>query len=644
MEPKPLRILHIDGTQRAECGSCAALSRAGELELLHLSDPAQVPPLGLPEHEVRVVLVEFDDAAEGERLCRLVRRYARTDNVPILALCRRPLAEGEHARLLAAGAVSCLMGAPSPDLVLASAQSLTRLASTEQRTQTDEERFQVFVRGVRDYAIVFLDAQGKIAGWNAGAENIFGYVEAEVLGKPMDILFPEEERRKGRPQWELETARSGEPALDKNWLEGKAGKRFWADGQLIQLREGTFAKIVQDKTSQKQAAEEREALLHQVAEKQAFLENVLELMPAGVRLLDASGRILLCNEAARRLLEQIREPEPPDDELVAFGGLHPDGTRLAADEYPIVRALRTGEQVLGQEVNARSTRGDWVTLAVYAAPVRDENDVIVAGVSMIFDISKQKRIELELQDALRLRDEFLSVATHELSTPLSALLLRLQLLERRLQKSPPDAPGPPEISSTVTSAVGQVQRLSRMFSELLDVSRIRAQQMALEVDSFDLCELVRDVSARFSEQAEGRAVELRARCAERVLGTWDRMRLEQVLSNLVSNALKYGRGAPVDVEVQSSESEAHIHVVDRGIGVAEEDRQRIFQRFERATDRAKDRSLGLGLFVAKEIVEAHGGRIDVESKPGEGSRFIVKLPRRRLEAEAIPGKVDSSRS
>jgi PAS domain S-box-containing protein len=628
MELQPLRIFHIDGPGPGECRLCAALAATGTVQPRHLPHAQHVPPLALAEHDVRLVLVEFDRVAEGERLCRIVQRHAGTRNVPILAACRSRVSEAEQARLLDAGALTCLVGTPSVELLVASARSLTRLARVEQRRQTDEERFQVFVRSVRDYAIVFLDPSGKVAGWNAGAENLFGYEESEILGKPVDLLFPEEEIRKGRPQWELETARSGKPALDQNWLEGKAGKRFWADGQVVQLREGSFAKIVQDKTAQKQAEQEREALLGQLAEKQAFLENVLELMPAGVRIVDAEGEILLCNEAARRFIEQLRGPAYPHDELIAYGALHPDGTPFEADDYPIVRALRSGEEVLGQEVTARTNQGEWMTLAVYAAPVRDDTDRIVAGVSLIFDISRQKQTELELQEALRLRDEFLSIATHELSTPLSALLLRLQLLQRRLEKPTLETPSASDMLSAVSGAVDQVQRLTRMFSQLLDVSRIRAHQMELEVDTFDLCDLVRDVCARFSAEAERQTVELRLRCSGPVFGSWDRIRLDQVLTNLISNALKYGRRQPIDVVVESTESEANLVVVDRGIGIAEQDQKRIFQRFERATERATRQSLGLGLFVAKEIVEAHAGHIELESTEGQGSKFIVKLPRR----------------
>ncbi|MCP3139901.1 CHASE domain-containing protein [Pyxidicoccus xibeiensis] len=240
--------------------------------------------------------------------------------------------------------------------------------------------------------------------------------------------------------------------------------------------------------------------------------------------------------------------------------------------------------------------------------------------------AEQQRLASEARAAVRVRDEFLSVAAHELRTPLTSLKLQLQLLYRQLRQGTPlDAA---RVERGVDSCERQTTRLSQLVDSLLDVSRLASGRMELQLEPLELGEVVRELVRRFESDAQQADVRLTVDAPEPVSGQWDRLRLEQVLTNLVSNALKYGHGAPVDVRVRGDGTHARLEVTDRGIGIAPEDLRRIFERFERAVSSRHYGGLGLGLFITRELVEALGGHISVESLPGQGATFTVRLPLR----------------
>jgi signal transduction histidine kinase len=224
------------------------------------------------------------------------------------------------------------------------------------------------------------------------------------------------------------------------------------------------------------------------------------------------------------------------------------------------------------------------------------------------------------RDAVRMRDEFMLVAGHELRTPLAALGLLHESLERIRDGTPLE-----KIRERGGKLRAQSQRLGRLVEDLLDVSRMSAGRFSLEVEPFDLGALVGDVGERMREELE-RAQTPITLDLEPVEGHWDRSRIEQVVTNLVSNAGKYGRGAPIEVRVKRDGDRATLVVVDHGIGIAPDDQERIFRRFERATSARKFSGLGLGLWITSELVRAHGGTIAVQSEPGSGATFTVTLP------------------
>jgi signal transduction histidine kinase len=219
---------------------------------------------------------------------------------------------------------------------------------------------------------------------------------------------------------------------------------------------------------------------------------------------------------------------------------------------------------------------------------------------------------------------FLSIASHELRTPLTSLLLQAQALTR-LTRDQTDS-NVSRLARRVEVIESNVNRLNLLVNQLLDVSRIAAGRVELQPETLALDLLVGDVASRFEDVAARAGCTITLRAEATVVGQWDRLRLDQVITNLVSNAVKYGSGRPIDLTVEQLGDRARVHVRDRGIGIATGDQGRIFERFERLVSERHYGGFGLGLWIARQNIEAMGGTIRVESAPGEGSTFTVELP------------------
>jgi signal transduction histidine kinase len=233
----------------------------------------------------------------------------------------------------------------------------------------------------------------------------------------------------------------------------------------------------------------------------------------------------------------------------------------------------------------------------------------------------------ELSAALDARDEFLAVASHELRTPLTALNLSARRLEKlaseeRLTRAPTST-----VAGMLAVILRQSRHLSMLIDQLLDVSRIRVGTLNLNLrDDVDLARVVRATVSRLeSELAHARcAITIIAR--EPFVGRWDWARLDQVVSNLLVNAMKFGAGKPIDITLDGTPTEARLTIVDHGIGISPPFQSLIFERFERQVSARNYGGLGLGLYIARQIVEAHHGTISVASEPNQGATFTVTLP------------------
>ena len=241
-------------------------------------------------------------------------------------------------------------------------------------------------------------------------------------------------------------------------------------------------------------------------------------------------------------------------------------------------------------------------------------------------LNRLQATQADLEHAVRMRDDFMSIVSHEVRTPLNGLILETQLRKLHLAKGNASAFTMEKLNAMVERDERQIQSLIRLIEDMLDVSRIRTGKLSIRPQPFDLSELVRQLLENYAAQIAAAESSISLIADDPVIGVWDEFRIEQVISNLLTNALRYGARKPVTVKVFSDNGRACVEVTDQGIGITPENQKRIFQQFERVSANHAVAGLGLGLFISEQIVLAHGGQIEVESEVGKGSTFRVCLP------------------
>ena len=370
------------------------------------------------------------------------------------------------------------------------------------------------------------------------------------------------------------------------------------------------------------------------------LAELMSTLPLGMALIDPELRYVEVSEAMAAMNGLSREAHLGQPMAEVLRG-DPSGVDVLRR---VRRVLETGEPLEGVEIIHREHGGDVERTRVYRAsyhPVRRDG-VVVAACLYVEDMTERRRVEAqrdagaareravreqalrETQEAVRARDEFLSVAAHELRTPLTSMRLHLQLLQRQVGTAQPALSA--QLAPRTQVLERQLSRLGSLVNTLLDVSRAAAGKLSLEPRELDLAQLVRQMADAFAEEFNRAGSTLTLHVGGPLLGSWDPLRVEQVLVNLLSNAAKYGAGRPVEVSLVSEGPTAVLAVKDQGIGISEDGMARLFGKFERAVSERHYGGLGLGLYITRQIVEAMGGSITVRSAQGQGSIFLLRLP------------------
>lgn len=333
------------------------------------------------------------------------------------------------------------------------------------------------------------------------------------------------------------------------------------------------------------------------------------------------NRIILdVNEALAKMLGYSRTELIGKDVLDV---LHPRDKELAIEKMKIA-------DVAPYETIGFTKGGSMVDIEVRAKNF--EYDKSLARLVTVQEISDRKQAEKEriasmtLAENVRIRDEFISIASHELKTPLSSLKLQTQLIERDIKKNATEYYPIKKVQDLLGIFDRQINRLTELVETMLDVSRISADRFTLEPQSFNFSQLIREISSSLQTPNMNTTFAFQLELPEELMILADPARIRQVVENLLTNAIKYGEGKPIFVKLSEKNQRAELVVQDHGLGIAAEFTHKIFDRFERAISAKNISGLGLGLYITKKIIEAHSGSISVQSTLHEGSTFTVSLP------------------
>jgi PAS domain S-box-containing protein len=445
----------------------------------------------------------------------------------------------------------------------------------------------------------------------------FGKIAADtkMLGLAVEEAIP------GLEQTLKQVAETGEMRIDEAFEVTGRGAPIYIN-RIISAARGRFSGItqsvtvlIQDVTEQVRAKQEIEGLARMMAERSARLDSILGSMTDGLWLYDAHGTVVDINQAALNMFGLGSRTEAVEHgSFEKFHLRYPDGRRVPEDELPYARALRGVTVPDYLAIGKHLLSGKDIDISIAAAPI--ESNGIVGAVLVIRDITA-------LQELDRKKDEFLSVASHELRTPLTTIKGYTQLLSQTVNDLPPE-----ERATYLNAVLSEIERMMGLISELLDVSRIETNRLQIHLQPIRWLEFIERRVSAFRIQNPHRTIRFEPALEElTVIADPDRMR--QVIDNLISNAIKYSpEGSDIDVQLAVEDSTILTAVADHGIGIPRDEIPLLFERFHRARNVSSRYygGLGLGLYIARAIVEAHHGAIMVESEEGQGSRFTIRLP------------------
>ncbi len=509
-----------------------------------------------------------------------------------------------------------------------------------------DELFRLMVECVTDYAIFMLDPGGRISTWNPGARRLKGWEAEEIIGRHFSAFYPPEDVAAGKPDRELVEAAGVGRFEDEGWRLRKDGSRFWANVVITALRdrEGVlrgFGKVTRDLTERKAAeeaarraaaerarAEEQARAAEAVRHSEEQLRTLADSIPHLVWISGADGRVRWFN---RRWYDYTG--------LSADAVVEADHRREVVHPEDLQRTLPAWSEALAAgrpwegELRLRRRDGVFRWHLARALPVRDAQGRISGWFGTSTDVEEHQRAMAELRRAEeeareigRLQERLVAIVGHDLRTPLQVIHLGVSTALRSAGLSP-------ELERTLGRVARSAQRMRGIIDDLLDFSRARqGQGIPVAKGPLDLAEVCRRALAELAPLSGGRTLSLEVHGDTALEG--DAGRLLQVASNLVGNAVQHGTG-PVEVDLRGDGDEVTLEVRNGGPAIAPEVLPHLFEPFRRGGGEGSDGSIGLGLFIVREVVRAHGGAVEVRSDEG-GTAFTVRLPRGVAGAARAP--------
>ncbi|KAA0127268.1 PAS domain-containing protein [Chryseobacterium sp. SN22] len=450
-----------------------------------------------------------------------------------------------------------------------------------------------------------------------------------VIGKPLFEVLPELE---GQPAAKMliETFKSGKPNSDHSnpVLLNRSGQLehgYFTFNYTPFTENGKITGVIDmavEVTPQVMAIREREEIIIEksvleetLLKSEQRLQGILETMAEGVGVIDAKGQLVYANPMAQHILglseSKIKERTYDDPQ---WQNLRLDGTPLPSEEHPMTIMMSTGKPVYDHEIGVQAPEGEIRYISINAAPLFDAEGNLTGGIGTFMDVTARRMIT-------RGKEDFISIASHELKTPVTALKASLQLLQRSHDRLPPESR-----DKLLNQSITSLDKLSGLINSLLDTSRIEQGQLKLEKRPFTISELFDDCCSNFSQITDQEII-FKGDIDQPVVA--DNQQIGQVMINFISNAIKY---APESKQIiitaqKTDDHEIKISVKDQGPGIPKEKLEHLFKRYYRTNYHGqKFTGLGLGLFISGDIIKEHGGKVGVESEEGQGSEFWFTLP------------------
>lgn len=568
---------------------------------------------------------------------------------------------------------SFMIGKIFSKYILASEHSEELEKSTEYLDSLlDNIPMTVFVKDVKNLRYTHLNRAG---------EELMGFDRAEFIGKADNELFPPEQAKEflnndhdvitGRmiidtKEQILQTknhgtrilhtkkiplyAKDGNPQYILGVAEDITEKKKSEDEMLRMIKEEATLKEREIATNKDIFLAKVSTLLSTTLDYKETLNLLANLSVTvlgdwcAISMLNEAGTFERCagahiDKRKTAILEEYMNHYPPDERVYtvlndsSFYRYQISNSELRSmvkDERQMELLLELGvNSSMIVPIKARGiVRGSLAFIAGTSKP-----NFSVLDLALAEDLARRAGIAIEnallyssAQSAIRARDEFVSIASHELKTPITSLKMQLQMMLRGINLEKNLSPSPEKLHKALTSSVNQIERLTVLIEDLLDATRIETGKLTYKFEKVDLGLLISEVLDRFSEEIRYTKTEVKCEFEENVVALCDRYRIEQVFVNLLTNAIKYGSHNPIEVSVSKKSDKAMIIIKDHGMGIAKEMQGKIFERFERAISSTNISGLGLGLYITKQIIDAHHGSVEVDSELNQGSIFTVSLP------------------
>ncbi len=664
----PTSILLVDDNADNLLALSAVLDRL-RLRLVQARSGARALALSEEQEFAAIILDVQMPGLDGFQTARLLRARSGGDRTPIIFLTANSHDPGASLRGYAEGAVDFLVKPFDPAVLRSKVAAfvalfearrtvqrqeiLLREHALEAQRRESEARYHSLAEAVPQM-VWTANESGKVVYANRAWTEYVG-MSPQELARWENIVHPED---LAHVRVLAERAWASEEMFQAVYrLRAADGRYRWHLGRAIPSRDaqghrvgwlGTATDVDDQRRGEQRAS---------------FLSEASRVLGASLELREVLSRVcaLAVPAAADLCAVHLSREDAPLREVAAVPGLREriGGRPDALDTVGTTQVLASGnpmswspaDGVAGPEPLGLAryisvplvSRGQLLgVLTLGQLPGSDpgifSDELALELAGRVALAADNARLYEEAREAIRLRDEFLSVASHELRTPLTPLNLKLGLLRRLADQAGEGTLPATQVAADIGIAARHVQRLTNLVDHLLDVTRIRAGRLQLQLELVDLAEVVRDAGARLASLAAESGSIIEVEAPEGCTGIWDRMRLEQIATNLLSNALKYGAGKPVQLRLQEEGPAAVVlSVRDAGVGMEPSVLDRIFGRFERGHSGRNYPGLGLGLYITRQIVTALEGTISVESAPGEGSVFRVVLPRARRELGASDG-------